>query len=152
MTATRRRVRRMVKQVLRYVERAGGGKPRRQAPDDAPDHSRRADRKRQSGEHEELPKLAVRGERSSLEHECWLAHCHGFLVDTLAGEEVGVVDDVETDASTGLATALDVSAGWFGRHRLTVPVAHVRRILPGERRIYIEGRPERAEGSGDRRR
>jgi hypothetical protein len=29
-----------------------------------------------------------------LEAEYWLRHCHGFLVDSESGEDVGVVDDV----------------------------------------------------------
>jgi hypothetical protein len=70
--------------------------------------------------------------------EYWLSHCHAFLVETSAGDDLGVVDDVRLDVTTGQAVAIEVSAGWFGRRRFTLPAARVSVILPHERRLLIE--------------
>lgn len=71
--------------------------------------------------------------------EYWLAHCHGFLVDTLADEPVGVVDDLRVDPSTGAAASLEISSpvGWFRNRRFLFAAEDVRVILPLERRLLI---------------
>jgi sporulation protein YlmC with PRC-barrel domain len=86
-----------------------------------------------------------------LDRAYWLNHCHGFLVNTLSGEEVGVVDEVETDPQTGDATTLIVSSGWFGRRRLAVPVDDVETIYASSRGLIVRGAPQDV-GSGPRRR
>jgi hypothetical protein len=68
--------------------------------------------------------------------EALLLQSHGFLVDAVPDETVGVVEDVIADEH-GHPAALVVSAGWFGRRRLTVPVAEVDEICPGSRRIRV---------------
>jgi hypothetical protein len=67
----------------------------------------------------------------------WLSHSHAFLVETHAGDDVGVVDDVRLDSTTGKAVAIEVAAGWFGRRRFTLPATRVSVILPHERRLLI---------------
>lgn len=94
------------------------------------------------------PRLPLFGEGQ----ESWLAHSHGFLVDSLDGKPVGVVDEVEIDPRSGLARALHVSTGWFGRRRLTIPATAVKRILPRERRLYIDSLPQEGESKGRQRR
>jgi hypothetical protein len=71
-----------------------------------------------------------------MDAETLLLQSHGFLVDAIPDEAVGVVDDVIVDED-GHPSALVVSAGWFGRRRLTVPVAEVDEICPGDRRLRI---------------
>ena len=63
----------------------------------------------------------------------WLANCHSFLVDDLAGRPVGVVDDVVTHQLAGAAI---VVAGQR-RGRLIVPVTDVVELEPGERRLTV---------------
>jgi hypothetical protein len=70
--------------------------------------------------------------------EYWLANCHAFLVDTPSGDCAGVVDDVRLDPITGRTASLEIAAGWFGRHRVTVPAENVRVILPLERRLVAD--------------
>src|SRR5687767_6850929 len=47
----------------------------------------------------------------------YLRGAHAFLVDTTDGREVGVVDDVVIDDTTGAVVAIDVRGGWFGRRQ-----------------------------------
>jgi hypothetical protein len=68
-----------------------------------------------------------------------LVGCHGFLVDTLDGEALGVVDDVELEAAAegARASALLVASGWFGRRRLRVQAEQVEMVAPDERRLVV---------------
>jgi hypothetical protein len=86
-------------------------------------------------------------DRTVLDRAYWLRHCHGFLVNTLLGEEVGVVDDVEADPQTGEATTLIVCRGWLGRHRMVVSVDDVETIYPGSQELILKTTPE-DQGSG----
>jgi hypothetical protein len=65
-----------------------------------------------------------------------LAACDGFLVDDARGRQIGVVEGVETDEA-GVATALVIAVGWFGRRTLRVPVDAVDSLLPRERRVVL---------------
>jgi hypothetical protein len=76
----------------------------------------------------------------------WLASCHSYLVDDVAGRPVGVVDDVVPHATAGLALMVVAPR----RCRLVVPVTDVVGIEPGDRRLtvvrgqgWIVERPER---------
>ena len=73
----------------------------------------------------------------SLVLDTYLRSAHGFLVDTTAGREVGVVDEVVIDASTGVVVALEVCSGWFGRRRTVIPVADVREVSPALRQVVV---------------
>jgi hypothetical protein len=81
---------------------------------------------------------------SNLDPEYWLSNCHGFLVDSELGRDVGVVDDVELEPASGRAAALVVASGWFGRRLCTIPVSRVLRIVPSEKRLVVRD-PERAD-------
>jgi hypothetical protein len=70
-----------------------------------------------------------------------LRHCHGFLADSLAGDHVGVVEEVETDPQTGDTSTLIVGCGWFGRRRLVIPVDDVDIVLPSDRRLFLSRAP-----------
>ncbi len=69
--------------------------------------------------------------------ELWLRNAHGFLADTVSGEAVGVVEDVDADPQSGEVLALVVCCGWFGRRRFTVPVDEIVEIRPAERRLFL---------------
>jgi sporulation protein YlmC with PRC-barrel domain len=84
--------------------------------------------------------LDLRG--ANLDPEYWLSNCHGFLVDSELGREIGVVDDVELEPASGRAIALVVASGWFGRRLRTIPVSDVQRIVPSEERLIVRD-PER---------
>lgn len=79
---------------------------------------------------------------ANLDPEYWLSNCHGFLVDSELGREIGVVDDVEVEPASGRAIALVVASGWFGRRLRTIPVSDVQRIVPSEERLIVRD-PER---------
>lgn len=72
-----------------------------------------------------------------------LVACQSFVADGTDGEALGVIDDVEVDDATGLASTLILATGWFGRRRLRVPAEHVELIAPDERRVVL-----RAPASG----
>jgi hypothetical protein len=74
--------------------------------------------------------------RLRIDPEGLLRQSHGFLVDALGDEPVGVVDDVVVD-DDGLPVALVVSHGWFGRQRRTISVEDVAEILPRDRRLRL---------------
>jgi len=74
--------------------------------------------------------------------EYWLEHCHRFLVDTPSSQSVGVVDDVTVDPGIGKVASIEVSAGWCGRRRFTLPAESVQVILPLERRLLADIPPE----------
>jgi sporulation protein YlmC with PRC-barrel domain len=66
-----------------------------------------------------------------------LRSAHGFLVDTVDGREVGVVEDVTLDPATGRVARLEVCGGWFGRRRRMIAVDEISMIFPRERRITV---------------
>ena len=70
--------------------------------------------------------------------EACLRSSHGFLVDTLDGRELGVVDDVEVDQETGRIRTIEVCGGWFGRRRWTIDVTEVVTVYPALRRLVVE--------------
>lgn len=70
--------------------------------------------------------------------EYWLSNCHGFLVDSPAGE-VGVIDDVYFGRRR--PRLLIVASRWFGRSLSLVPVEEVIAIYPAEERIVLAVRP-----------
>ncbi len=88
-------------------------------------------------EHRWLIELAVDLRGANLDAEYWLSHCEGFFVDSEAGKEIGVVDEVQLEHGSGRASALVVAHGWFGRRVQTIPVADVRAIVPSEERIVV---------------
>ena len=57
-------------------------------------------------------------------------------MDDARGRQIGVVERVETD-DAGVATALIVAVGWFGRRELRIPVEAVDSLLPRERRVVL---------------
>jgi len=92
-----------------------------------------------------LIELAVDLRGANLDPEYWLSHCEGFFVDSEAGEEIGVVDEIQLEHGRGRAIALVVAHGWFGRRVQTIPVADVRAIVPSEERIVVAD-PKHAAG------
>src|SRR5687768_11166893 len=71
-----------------------------------------------------------------IDPEALLLQSHGFLVDAVPDEPVGVVDDVLLDEH-GHPHALVVSSGWFARRTLIVPVDDVDEIYPRSRRLRL---------------
>jgi hypothetical protein len=67
----------------------------------------------------------------------YLRGAHAFLVDTTDGREVGVVDDVRIDETTGAVVAIDVRGGWFGRRHYVVDVDDVVDVFPDSRRLLV---------------
>jgi hypothetical protein len=83
--------------------------------------------------------MALASNRDLVVHidpEALLLQSHGFLVDAIPDEPVGVVDDVLVDEN-GRPRALVVSSGWFGRRRLVVPAEDVAEICPRDRRLRL---------------
>jgi sporulation protein YlmC with PRC-barrel domain len=78
--------------------------------------------------------------------EAYLRSTHGFLVDTVGGREVGVVEDVLVDGETGIVQGLRVVGGWFGRRETLVDVNEVEEIFPAIRRLTI--RPDETAQAG----
>lgn len=76
--------------------------------------------------------------RLDLDAERCLSESEGFLVHSASGDPIGIVDDVRVDARSGKAVELDVCAGWFGRHRITVQAEEVVAILPGTKRLILD--------------
>ena len=81
--------------------------------------------------------LEVEVEVPAIAPERVLAECEDFLVDGTDGRQIGVVDRVERSAAGG-ASALVVSAGWFGRRRLRVDAQAVEALVPEERRVIVD--------------
>jgi sporulation protein YlmC with PRC-barrel domain len=75
--------------------------------------------------------------------------CHGFLVDTESGAEVGVVDDVELASEAGEMVALVVARGWFGREVARIDVSDVQAIVASERRLIVRDDAVPAGRAGD---
>ena len=77
--------------------------------------------------------------------DAYLRSSHGFLVDFLVdgadGSEIGVVDEVEVDPTTGRPTRLHVGRGWFRRHRYVFGVEDVIAVDPAARRLVVSPRP-----------
>jgi hypothetical protein len=69
--------------------------------------------------------------------EAQLRSAHGFLVDTIDGREVGVVDDIRIDPRTNRVLQLEVCGGWFGRRRRTIDVDEISEIFPLDRRTTV---------------
>jgi hypothetical protein len=65
-----------------------------------------------------------------------LADSHGYLVDAMPDEPVGIVDDVVLGAG-GTPVALVVSCGRFGRRQELIPVDAVHDVRPRERRLRL---------------
>jgi hypothetical protein len=82
--------------------------------------------------------LEVEVEVPAIDPELLLAQCEDFLVDGTDGRQIGVVERVERSGAEGLASALLVSAGWFGRRRLLVDVEAVEALVPDERRVIVD--------------
>jgi hypothetical protein len=82
--------------------------------------------------------LELEVEVPEIDPERLLSECEGFLVDGSGGGEIGVVDRVERSRSTGVALALLVSAGWFGRRRLRVDADAIEALIPAERRVIVD--------------
>lgn len=94
-------------------------------------------------------RVEVEIEVPDVDPEQVLCECEDFLVDGLDGREIGVVDQVETSAATGRASALFVAAGWFGRRRLRIDAHAVMALLPADRRVIVdESRVYPAGGGG----
>jgi sporulation protein YlmC with PRC-barrel domain len=81
----------------------------------------------------------------NLDPEYWLCNCHGFLVDSESGAEIGVVDDVELEPRSGRAVALVLASGWFGRSVRRISVADVQTIVPSQERLVVSD----SEAPGD---
>jgi hypothetical protein len=82
--------------------------------------------------------LEVEVEVPVMDPEQVLAECEDFLVDGTDGRQIGVVDRVERSGAAGGASALVVSAGWFGRRRLRVEAQAVEALVPEERRVIVD--------------
>jgi hypothetical protein len=82
--------------------------------------------------------LELEVEVPKIDPERLLAECEDFLVDGMDGRQIGVVERVEKSVATGEASALLVSAGWFGRRRLRVDVQAVEALVPAERRVIVD--------------
>src|SRR5918996_296451 len=102
--------------VIRAKGRARGTARRARA--ERPSGARRLDAETNSrpgrevgdGDRRWVIELEVDLRGSNLDPEYWLSNCHGFLVDSEAGKEIGVVDDVELEHGSGRGVAL-VSIG-----------------------------------------
>jgi hypothetical protein len=82
--------------------------------------------------------LEVEVEVPAIDPERVLAECEAFLVDGSDGRQIGVVDRVERAGAAGCASALLISAGWFGRRRLRVEAQAVEALVPEERRVIVD--------------
>lgn len=82
--------------------------------------------------------LEVEVEVPAIDPERLLAECEGFLVDGSDGRQIGVVDGVERSGTAGAASALLVSAGWFGRRRLRIDAQAIEALVPEERRVIVD--------------
>ena len=129
--------------VIRAKGRARGTARRARA--ERPSGARRLDAKTNSrpgrevgdGDRRWVIELEVDLRGSNLDPEYWLSNCYGFLVDSEAGKELGVVDDVELGHGSGRAVALVVASGWFGRNVRTIAVADVEAIIPSQERLVV---------------
>jgi hypothetical protein len=95
--------------------------------------------------------LELEIELPPIDPERLLAECEDFLVDGRDGRQIGVVERVETSAATGEASALVVSAGWFGHRRLRVEAQAVETLLPAERRVIVDESRVTSAGNDGRR-
>ncbi len=82
--------------------------------------------------------LEVEVDVPAIDPERVLAESEDFLVDGRDGRNIGVVDRVEHSGPTGAASALLVSAGWFGRRRLRVDAEAIEVLVPEERRVIVD--------------
>jgi hypothetical protein len=77
-------------------------------------------------------------EMPPVDPERLLTECEDFLVDDREGRPVGVVDSVEREGPGGSASALLLSAGWFGRRRLRVEADAIDLLVPEEGRVVVD--------------
>lgn len=70
----------------------------------------------------------------------WLSHSQGFRIDA-SGGRVGVVEDVLFRSRPDCPDLLVVRAGRCGRTLLVVSVENVEEVIPGEKRIVLQGSP-----------
>jgi hypothetical protein len=70
-----------------------------------------------------------------------LANCEDFLVDTLEGKELGVVDEVKIADEDGLVSALVVGGTWFGRRRFCVAADDIAILIPADQRLIVREPP-----------
>jgi hypothetical protein len=82
--------------------------------------------------------LEIEVEVPAIDPERVLAECEAFLVDGRDGRQIGVVDRVERTGAAGRASALLISAGWFGRRRFRVEAQAVEALVPEERRVIVD--------------
>ena len=82
--------------------------------------------------------LEVEVEVPAIDPELLLAQCEDFLVDGSDGRQIGVVDRVERSGIAGVASALLVAVGWFGRRRLRVDAHAIEALVPEERRLIVD--------------
>jgi hypothetical protein len=66
-----------------------------------------------------------------------VARCEDYHVDGSDGSRIGVVERVESGAA-GAASALVVSAGWFGRRRLRVDADAIVALVPDDRLVIVD--------------
>jgi hypothetical protein len=102
-----------------------------------------------TGADERASLLEVEMEVEAIDPEHVLAGCEDFLVDGTDGREIGVVERVEREGR-GVASALLVSAGWFGRRRLRVSAQAVVAVVPEERRVIVDESRVQHVGRDDR--
>jgi hypothetical protein len=95
--------------------------------------------------------LEVEVEVPAIDPERLLAECEDFLVDGSDGRRIGVVERVERSVTTGAASALLLSAGWFGRRRLRVEAGAVEALVPDERRVIVDPSRVTSAHTHDRR-
>lgn len=94
--------------------------------------------------------LELEVEVPAIDPERVLAECEDFLVDGRDGRHIGVVERVEKSGPTGGASALLVSAGWFGRRRLRVDTQAIEALIPAERRVIVDESRVASVGDDDR--
>jgi sporulation protein YlmC with PRC-barrel domain len=71
-----------------------------------------------------------------------LANCEDFVVDTLEGKELGIVDEVKMADEDGLVSALVVGGSWFGRPRFRVEADDIAVLIPADERLIVRQPPE----------
>lgn len=82
--------------------------------------------------------MEIEVELPEIHPEQVLFKCEHFLVDGTDGRQIGVVERVEHSDTAGTASALLVSAGWFGRRLLRVDADAVEVLVPEQRRVIVD--------------
>lgn len=70
----------------------------------------------------------------------WLSHSQGFRIDA-SGGRVGVVADVLFRSRPDRPDLLVVRAGRCGTKLLVVSAENVEEVIPGEKRVVLQGSP-----------